>query len=88
MASTINPIGPRVVAQLEAAKTKTASGIYLPDGAREKPKIATVTAVGSMVKFVKKGDKIVYKAYAATELKVDKEEYVIMNEEDVLAVVS
>ncbi len=87
MAITINPIGPRVVAQKAKAEKKTASGIYLPDSAQEKPKTAKVTAVGSMVRSIKKGDTIVYKEYAATELKIDGEEFLIVNEEDVLATI-
>ena len=87
MAKTINPVGPRVVAQREEAQKKTASGIYLPDSAQEKSKIATVTAVGSGCKDIKKGDRIVYKEYAATELKIDGEEFLVVNEEDVLATI-
>jgi len=88
MATNINPIGPRVVAQKAKAQTKTASGIYLPEAAQEKPKTATVTAVGGMVKMIKKGDTIVYKEYAATELKINGEEFLVVNEEDILATIS
>lgn len=88
MAHTISPIGPRVVAQAEQAAAKTASGIILPDSAQEKPKTAKVVAVGSKVEGVKLGDRIIYKEYSATEITLDKEEYLIVNEEDILATVA
>lgn len=85
MTSPIKPLADRVVAVREAAATKTASGIYLPDNAKEKPTLATVVAIGSEIKEVKVGDKIVYKEYGATELKIDGTEYLIVKEEDILA---
>lgn len=87
MSSPLNPLADRVVAVREEAKTQTASGIYLPDSAKEKPAYAVVEAVGPDVKGIKKGDKIVYKDYTATELKVNGTEYLIVKEEDVLATV-
>ena len=71
----------------EEAKTQTASGIYLPDSSKEKPVMAEVKAVGGEVKHVKVGDKIVYKEYSTTELKIDGTEYLIVKEEDVLATI-
>ena len=59
MSTPIQPLGDRVVAVREEAKTQTASGIYLPDNAKEKPVVAEVKAVGGDVKNVKLGDKIV-----------------------------
>ena len=88
MTTPIKPLADRVVAVREEAKTQTASGIYLPDNAKEKPVLAVVQAVGSDVKHVKKGDKIVYKEYSTTELKVDGVEYLIVKEEDILATVN
>lgn len=88
MAHTISPIGPRVVAQTEKPEAKTASGIILPDSAQEKPKTAKVVAIGTHVKGVKLGDRIIYKEYSVTEMKLDGEEYLIVNEEDILATVS
>ncbi len=85
MSTPINPLADRVVAVREQAKTQTASGIYLPDTAKEKPVYATVEAIGPEVKGIKKGDKIVYKEYSTTELKVNDVEYIIVKEEDVLA---
>lgn len=85
MSVPIKPLADRVVAIREKAQTKTASGIYLPDGAKEKPVFATVEAVGPAVTSIKKGDRIVYKEYSTTELKIDGVEYLIVREEDVLA---
>ncbi len=87
MSSPIKPLADRVVAVREEAKTQTASGIYLPDTAKEKPVMATVEAIGPDVKGIKKGDRIVYKDYTTTELKVDGTEYIIVREDDVLATV-
>lgn len=88
MSTPINPLADRVVAIREEAATKTASGLYLPDNAKEKPTMAVVEAVGPDVKTLKKGDKIVYKEYSTTELKVNGTEYLIIKEEDVLATVA
>jgi chaperonin GroES len=85
MTVPIKPLADRVVAVREVAPTKTASGIYLPDNSKEKPVLATVKAVGPDVKGIKVGDKIVYKEYSTTELKIDGTEYLIVKEEDVLA---
>ncbi len=87
MSSPIKPLADRVVAIREAAQTKTASGLYLPDTAKEKPVVASVVAVGPEVKSLKVGDKIVYKEYTTTELKIESVEYLIVKEEDVLATV-
>jgi chaperonin GroES len=85
MTSPIKPLADRVVAVREVAATQTASGIYLPDTAKEKPTLANVVATGADVKEVKVGDKIVYKEYSTTELKIDGTEYLIVKEEDILA---
>lgn len=87
MSTPIKPLADRVVAVREKAASKTASGIYLPDGAKEKPVMATVEAVGSDVKGIKIGDRILYKEYSTTEIKIDGVEYLIVKEEDVLATV-
>lgn len=87
MSVPIEPVADYVVAQTEEAATKTASGLYLPGGAQEKPKVAKVVAVGKDVKAVKIGDKIIYKSYSQTEIKVDTVEYLLVKEEDVLATV-
>ena len=88
MSSALKPLADRIVAVREAAETKTASGLYLPEAAKEKPVMATVVAVGKDVGEVKVGDKVVYKEYTTTEVKADGKEYLIVKEEDVLAVVA
>ena len=87
MSTPITPLADRVVAVREEAKTQTASGIYLPDSSKEKPVMAEVKAVGTDVKHVKVGDKIIYKEYSTTELKIDNVEYLIVKEDDILATV-
>ena len=87
MSVPIQPLADYVVAQTEEAATKTASGLYLPGGAQEKPKVAKVVAVGKEVKSLKVGDKIIYKSYSQTEIKIDTTEYLLVKEEDVLATV-
>jgi chaperonin GroES len=87
MSTPLQPLGDYVVAVGEEAATKTASGLYLPDQAQEKPKTAKVVAVGPDAKQVKVGDRIVYKSYSPTEVKVGGDEYILVKEEDVLATV-
>ena len=87
MSAPLQPLGDYVVAQAEEAQTKTASGIYLPDNAQEKPKTAKVVAVGKEAKQLKVGDRIVYKSYSTTDVKVSGQEYILVKEEDVLATV-
>ena len=87
MSVPIQPLADYVVAQAEEAATKTASGLYLPGGAQEKPKVAKVVAAGKGVQGLKVGDKIIYKSYSQTEIKLDGEEYLLVKEEDVLATV-
>lgn len=87
MSTPIKPLADRVVAVREEAQNKTASGLYLPENAKEKPVIAKVEAIGPDVKVIKSGDKIVYKEYSTTELKINGVEYLIVKEEDVLATV-
>jgi chaperonin GroES len=84
----LKPVGERGVAQSIEAESKTASGLYLPEAAKEKSKIAEVKAVGEGVKNIKVGDRIVYKEYSTTEIKVDGQEYLIIKAEDILATVA
>lgn len=87
MSSPITPLGDRVVAVREKAADKTASGLFLPDNAKEKPVLAKVVASGKDAKHVKVGDKIIYKEYSTTELKIDGTEYLVVKEEDILGTV-
>lgn len=87
MSVPIQPLADYVVAQQEEAESKTASGLYLPGNAAEKPKTAKVAAVGKDVKQVKAGDRIVYKSYSTTEVKIGADEYILVKEEDILATV-
>lgn len=96
MATKLRPLADWVVAEQEEAVTKTASGLYLPDKAAEKPKVAKVLAVGPgkvgddnerIPMTVKVGDRIVYKSYSTTEIKIGDKEYILVKEEDVLATV-
>ncbi|HET6924947.1 MAG TPA: co-chaperone GroES [Candidatus Saccharimonadales bacterium] len=87
MSAPLQPLGDYVVATAEEAETKTASGLYLPENAAEKPKTAKVVAVGKDAKQVKAGDRIVYKSYSTTEVKVGGTEYILVKEEDILATV-
>ena len=88
MSSGLNPLADWVVAEQEEAVSKTASGLYLPDKAAEKPKVAKVLKTGKDVKNVKPGERIVYKSYSTTEIKVENKEYILVKEEDILATVN
>ena len=92
---TIKPLADRVLIKMQEAEETTKSGIVLPGSAKEKPQIAEVVSVGpggnvdgkDIVMHVKAGDKVVYQKYAGTEIKVDGEEYIIVRQSDILAVV-
>jgi chaperonin GroES len=83
----LKPLADYVVVQQEEAKTKTASGLLLPDKAGEKPKIAKVLAVGPAVADVKVGDRIIYGGYSNSEVKVDNVDYMLVKNENIYAVV-
>ena len=92
----IKPLGEKILVKRLEAEEKTAGGIVLPDSAKEKPKEGKVIALGdgkllddgSRAEFqVKKGDTIIFSSYAGTEVTVDNEEYMLMSEDDVLAIV-
>ncbi|MCW1908677.1 MAG: co-chaperone GroES [Candidatus Saccharibacteria bacterium] len=87
MSVPIQPLADFVVAKAEAAESKTASGLYIPEKAAEKPKIATVLAVGPGVKEIKAGDKIVYGGYSNDEIKLSGEEYLLIKQENVYGIV-
>lgn len=81
----LKPLKDRIVAKIEKPADKTASGLLLPGDAKEKPSFATVVATGPDVKSIKKDDQIIYKEYSTTNVKVADEEYIILDEKDVLA---
>lgn len=84
----LKPIGKRVIIKKLEAEEKTASGIVLPSQAQEKPQMAEVVAVGEEVKEVKAGDKVVFKKYVGTEIKIDGEELTICEVQDILAIMA
>jgi len=88
---SIKPLQDRVLVKPADAEEKTAGGIIIPDTAKEKPQKGTVMAVGPGKKdeptSVKEGDSILYGKYSGTEITVDGEDYLIMRESDILAVV-
>jgi chaperonin GroES len=87
----IKPLADRVLVRPAAAEEKTASGIIIPDTAKEKPQKGEVIAIGNGTKdeemVVKKGDTVLYGKYAGTELELDGEKYLIMRQSDILAIV-
>lgn len=91
MGASIKPLADRVLIEPVAAETKTASGLYIPDTAKEKPQTGKVVAVGSGKKdhtmTVKVGDTVLYSKYGGTELKHEGADYLIMREDDILAIV-
>lgn len=91
MALQIKPLSDRVIIEPAAAETKTASGIFIPDTAKEKPQKGIVLAVGNGKKdepmTVKVGDTVLYGKYAGSDLKLDGKDYLIMREEDILAII-
>ena len=82
---TLKPLKDRVVAFKEQPKEKTATGLLLPSDSKEKPAYAVVESVGPDVKEIKKGDKILYKEYSGTNVKINDKEYLILDEKDILA---
>lgn len=87
----IKPLADRVLVEAAQAEEKTASGIIIPDTAKEKPQKGKVVAVGSGKKdepmTVKVGDDILYGKYSGTEITIDGNEYLIMRESDIFAIV-
>ncbi|HNT41780.1 MAG TPA: co-chaperone GroES [Tenuifilaceae bacterium] len=87
----IKPLADRVLVEPMEAEEKTASGIYIPDTAKEKPQKGTVIAVGPGTKDVtmevKKGDVVLYGKYAGTEISVDGKDYLMMKQSDILAII-
>jgi len=92
---TLKPLLDRVVIKSVAAEETTKSGIILTGSAKEKPQMSEVIAVGpggmvdgkEVTMYVKPGDKVIYSKYAGTEVKLDGEEYIIVRQSDILAIV-
>lgn len=87
---SIKPLADRVLVEPAPAESKTASGIIIPDTAKEKPQKGSIVAIGSGKKdeplTVKVGDTVLYGKYAGTEITVDGKEYLIMREADIFAI--
>jgi chaperonin GroES len=93
----VRPLGDKILVKRAEAQTKTETGIYLPESAKDKPKEGKVVALGSGIlnkdtgKYlpftVKKGDRVIFTSYSGTEIKLDGEEYLIMTEDDILGVI-
>ena len=91
MALKIQPLSDRVLVEPQEAETKTASGLYIPDSAKEKPQKGKIVAVGPGTKenpvTLKTGDIVLYGKYAGTELQHNGIDYLIMKESDIIAIV-
>jgi chaperonin GroES len=94
--STVKPLGDRVFVKVTASEEKTAGGIFLPDNAKEKPQVGEVVAAGPgkrnddgsrQALEVNIGDKVLYSKYAGTDIKLGGDEFVLLSEKDILAVV-
>lgn len=94
--ASIKPLGDRVVVKPQPAEEKTASGLFIPDTAKEKPQRGTIIAVGpgryengtKIDMTVKEGDVVLYGKYSGTEIALDNDDYLIMRESDILGVVA
>ena len=80
------PLGERVLVKRTEVENKTASGIYIPDNAKEKPHTAEVVAIGNKVEDVKVGDIIVFEQYRGTEIKLEGKDYLVLNVENIIGV--
>jgi chaperonin GroES len=91
MAISVRPLADRVLVQAAPAEERTASGLIIPDTAKEKPQRGTVMAVGNGKKdepmTVKVGDQVLYGKYSGTEITVEGKEYLIMRESDIFAII-
>lgn len=84
----IKPLGERIIVKPLKQEEKTEGGIFLPETAnKEKPQQGNVIAVGPDFKGVKKGDKVLFAKYAGTEVEIENEKYLVLGEDDVLAII-
>lgn len=95
--STVKPLGDRVFVKVSASEDRTAGGIFLPETAKEKPQVGEVVQVGPGKRNddgsrqeleVKAGDKVLYSKYAGTDVKLGTDEFVLLSEKDILAIVA
>lgn len=95
--STVKPLADRVFVKISPQEEKTAGGILLPDTAKEKPQVGEIVAVGPGKQNdngsrtepeVKVGDQVLYSKYAGTDIKLGNDDYVLLSEKDILAVVN
>jgi chaperonin GroES len=93
---TLQPLGDKVVVERDEQEEKTAGGIYIPDTAKDKPTRGTIIAVGTGKVLddgtrgemqVKKGDRVLFTSYAPETIKIDDDEFLLMSESDILAVI-
>lgn len=95
--TTVRPLGDKILVKRDEAASKTESGIFLPETSKDKPKTGVIEAVGTgnlntdtgerIPLTLKKGDRIIFTSYSGTEIKLDGTEYLMMSEDDVLAVI-
>jgi chaperonin GroES len=93
---TLQPLGDKVVVEREESQEKTSGGIYIPDAAKDKPTRGTIIAVGTGKLLddgtrgpmqVKKGDRVLFTSYAPETITIGEDEYLLMSESDILAVI-
>ena len=93
---TLQPLGDKVVVEREETQSKTAGGIFIPDAAKDKPSRGTIIAIGTGKLLddgtrgemqVKKGDRVLFTSYAPETIEIDDEEFLLMSESDILAVI-
>ena len=95
--ASVRPLHDKILVKRDEAETKTASGIFLPETSKDKPKTGTIEAVGDgalntdtgarIPLTVKKGDRVIFSSYSGTEVKLDGTDLLIMSEDDILAVI-
>jgi len=95
--TSVRPLHDKILVKRDEAETKTASGIFLPETSKDKPKTGTIEAVGDgslntdtgerIPLSVKKGDRVIFSSYSGTEVKLNDQELLIMSEDDILAVI-
>ena len=95
--ASVRPLHDKILVKRDEAQSKTESGIFLPESSKDRPKTGTIEAVGTgalntdtgerIPLSVKKGDKVIFSSYAGTEIKLDGNEFLMMSEDDILAVI-